>query len=104
MSDIQVLLFCCLIAFITICIVYVMNKKTAARLFNQVVNPESALPPSPYGISRENGSGGWGYCITKNGEVMYSNNKSRIFGSVEEAVREINKLEGVQGFRKTKIR
>lgn len=104
MSDIQVLIFCCLIAFITICIVYVMNKKTAARLFNQVVNPEDALPPSPYGVSREHGSGGWGYCITKNGDVMYSSNKARIFDSVEEVVREINKLEGVQGFRKTKIR
>lgn len=103
MTDIQVLLFCCLIAFITICIVYVMNKRTAAKLFRHLVNPEEALPKSPYGVSRECGNSGWGYCITKNGEVMYSDNKSKLFNTIEEAVREINKLEGIEGFMKTRI-
>lgn len=103
MSDIKVLLICSLLAFITIGVVYVMNKITAARLFKELVKYEE-MPKSPYGVSREYGNGSWGYCITKNDEVMYSENKSRLFDSVEEAVREINKLEGIQGFRKTKIR
>jgi hypothetical protein len=81
-----------------------MNKRTAAQLFKHLVNPEEALPKSPYGVSREYGNGGWGYCITKHGKIMYSDNKSLIFGSIEEAVREINKIEGVEGFMKTRIK
>lgn len=105
MTDIQVLLWCCLIAFITICIVYVMNKKTSARLFVKLVDPDSALPKSPYGVSREYGSNGmWGYCITKNGDVMYSSNTAKVFESIDSAIRDINLLERLEGYRPTKLR
>jgi hypothetical protein len=102
MTDTSVLLLCSLIAFITIGVVYVMNKITAARLYRDMV--ETDLPKSPYGVSREYGGGGWGYCITKNGEVMYSENKSRVFLNFKHAVNEINKLESIEGYQKTKIR
>lgn len=103
MSDVQVLLICCLIAFITICVVYAMNKATAARLFVHVVDPNANLPKSSYGVSRESVTGTWGYCITKNGSVMFSGGKSKLFESIDEAIEEINKLEGLEGFRKSKI-
>ncbi len=91
------------IAVIVICIMVYMNKQTAARLYSDLVL-DADKPESPYGVSREISEGGsWGYCITKDGEVMYSGNKSRVFNSVKDAVREINKIESVQGFKKTRV-
>lgn len=105
MNDIQVLLFCCLIAVITICIMNAMNKATAARLYKDLVDPESNLPKSPYGVSREIGSNGaWGYCITKDGSVLYSDRKAQVFTTVQAAIHEINIIERLEGFRPTQLR
>jgi hypothetical protein len=35
---------------------------------------------------------------------MYSENKSRVFLNFKHAVNEINKLESIEGYQKTKIR
>lgn len=91
------------IAVIVICVMVYMNKRTAAKLYADLVL-DIDKPVSPYGVSREISEGGsWGYCITKDGEVMYSGTKAKVFDSVNAAVREINKLEAVQGFRKTRV-
>lgn len=104
MSDIQVLLFCCLISFITICIVYVMNKATSARLYKDLVEPVSALPKSPYSLSREKGGGNtWGYCITKNGEVMYSDGSAQVM-DLDTAIKQLNIIERIEGVKPTKLR
>lgn len=96
------ILICVVICFVSVCITIFLNKRTAAKLYQSLVL-EADKPESPYSVSREYGPGGWGYCITKNGEVMYSDNKSRVFRKIEDAVTEINKLEGVQGYKKTRV-
>lgn len=91
------------LAVAVICLMVYMNKRTAAKLYSELVL-DADKPNSPYGVSREISEGGsWGYCITKDGEVMYSGNKSRVFKSVKAAVKEINTLEMVQGYKKTRV-
>lgn len=92
-----------IVALIVICITIYLNKRTAAKLYSELVQ-ECDKPKSPYGISRELASNGfWGYCITKDGEVMYSDKSSQVFSSFEVALKEINKLEAVQGYKKTRV-
>lgn len=97
------ILFCIIICVFTICVTIFLNKRTSANLYKEMVL-DANKPDSPYSVSRECGdSGDWGYCITKDGEIMYSNGKSRIFDSVAQALKEINTLEAVQGYKKTRV-
>lgn len=97
------LIICVVLCVAVICLMIYMNKRTAAKLYAELVQ-DSTKPDSPYGISREcNSDDVWGYCITKNGEVMYSANRSRIFGTIKLALKEVNALEAVQGYKKTRV-
>lgn len=100
------LLVCCTILFVCICIVYVMNKRIAAWIYVKTVNPESTKPKSPYGLSRElNNNDVWGYCITKNGEIIYDKSKNAVvYSYVEGAIVDMNILEQLEGYEKTKLK
>ena len=109
MSDIQVLLLCATMCFITIGVVIHLNAKTAAKLYQTLVDPESVKKPkSPYGIVREIGTNGsWGYCITKDGKIMYSSDgetrTATVFARIEQAISEINIFEKLEGYKVTKL-
>lgn len=97
------IVICIVISIVVICITLYLNKLTAAKLYSEIVL-DADKPTSPYSVSRERAeNGAWGYCITKNGEIMYSGNNSRVFGSIKEALREINNLEAIQGYKKTRV-
>lgn len=100
------LLVCCTIMFVCVCIVYTMNKRIAAWVYVKTVNPESSNPKSPYSLSREqNIEHNWGYCITKNGEIVYDDKRNAIvYSTAEGAIKDMNILEQLEGYEKTKLK
>ena len=64
---------------------------------------ESTLPKSPYGVSREILNQKWGYCITKDGNVICRDNYAQFFHTIELAVAAINQLERVEGYKRTRV-
>lgn len=100
------LLVCCTILFVCVCIVYTMNKRIAAWVYVKTVNPEGTKPKSPYGLSRErNQNDDWGYCITKDGKIIYDeSNSAVVYSFVEGAIKDMNILEQLEGYEKTKLK
>jgi len=100
------LLICCTILFVCVCIVYAMNKRIAAWIYVKTVNPEATGKKSPYSLSREqNVDKEWGYCITKNGSIVYDDkNNAIVYSTVSGALYDMNIMEQLEGYEKTKLK
>ena len=104
------LIICTTVIFIAAFIMYLNVKSIAAYVYVKTVcpDPEEHLSKSPYGISRELDSNGkWGYCITKNGEIMYSDDRGKLTAPVYiefmSALKDMNLLEKIEGYKITKV-
>ncbi|AMM44044.1 hypothetical protein FDG95_gp498 [Pectobacterium phage vB_PcaM_CBB] len=101
------LIICCTIAFCTICLMICNVRKVTAKVYAQVATYD-ALPKSPYSLIRtKSSSGGIGYSITKNGEIIYipstDDKQYEVFGSLSNAIFHINTLEKIEGYRLTQV-
>ncbi|AQW89000.1 hypothetical protein FDH34_gp445 [Serratia phage BF] len=102
----NILIICTTIMFISALIALMVNRSIAARIYERTILDlaQSDLPDSPYGVSREpRGDGSWGYCITKNGKIVFSSDTAQIFPSIGTIINEINKLEKIEGYKLTRV-
>lgn len=73
------------------------------KKYQEYLKIKDSLPKSPYGVSREILNKKWGYCITKDGNVVYRDNYAQFFHTIESAVYAINELERVEGYQLTSV-
>lgn len=85
------------------CITFISNKMIAESIYNRSIC--SSGKKSPYGITREKSScGDWGYCITKSGEIIFSDsNEAKLYLTISEAITEMNMFESIEGYKLTNI-
>lgn len=93
-----------LLMFIACCLVFVANKMIAARIYIRTVEKHEGKK-SPYSFSIElNKNNEWGYCITENGKIIYSNHgmgPAIVYNNLKDLIRQMNMLEKVNGYKLT---
>ncbi|EBS4516556.1 hypothetical protein DQT32_03980 [Salmonella enterica subsp. enterica serovar Braenderup] len=93
-----------LLMFIACCLVFVANKLIAARIYIRTVEKHEGKK-SPYSFSIEqNSKNEWGYCITENGKLLYSNGgygSAIVYKNLKDLLEQMNLLEKVNGYKIT---
>ncbi len=104
MTLVQILIISTAIMFVAACITFLASKLIARNIYLRTIAPNTGAKKSPYGVEyvkSENGK--WGYCVTKKGSILYSENHAKVFTTIEECVRHINQFEKIEGYEKTRV-
>lgn len=100
----NIILFVITVNVIIICITAIICKNLIIKFQREMINGK-VLKDSPYGISREEAkSGRIGYCITKNGKVLYTaTDTATVYNDINSCIKEINIFEKLEGYKLTSL-